>query len=836
MTSNFIPRFTPSLMKQETLETIFVQRHSLAEDLVEKIRISATTANKHFRLLVGMRGIGKTHLIALIYHRVSKIEDLRDKLLIAWLAEEEWGVTSFLEFLRRIFWALEKEYPEEYNARLNQKVKALEAIYKSSPDEATYTAEALLKDFVGKRTLLLLVENLDDLFDALGDIGQKQLRAYIQNYSFLTILATAQSLFDGVRLQDYPFYGYFYSHNLEKLKLDEAVDLLRKIANLQGDSELESFIQTPTGRNRIKAVHHLARGNHRIYIIFAEFLTRKKLDELIEQFNRTVDELTPYYQGRMAWLSQEERKIVKFLCDRQGAIPVQEIAESCLMEAKQASSDLKELERKGYVIYQKIGDNYFYELQDPLMRLCLEVKQKRAEPICLGVDFLRKWYSRNELEEQSKSPLNNISELELVLAALNKSEKNEPEDKRIPALWEEYETHIKKADFDRALEEGKKLIEIRGHVSDFLVVAFTQLFLKGYDEALAFCNQAIEIEPDNSIAWLGQGKVFYEQEDYDKALESFDKAYKLDLRNPIILFEWKRCYLKSQEKKGDNDDLESLDREIERNPNNIEAWSNRAWRLSSLEKYEEALELYDKVISLEPRNVSAWSDRGWVLCGLERYDDALASYNKAIELEPNYSWAWCQKGWVLERLEKWDKALKSYDEAIALGEKYSWIFFNRARLLLALNHWDEGSEALDKALEEFAHSSEPNTGDTTGIIQNLFKDIHHPEMWRSRISTLIAIYNKHQVVAELGQGIVGSIPALMSEMVSDIAAQTWLEVWRELTSEYKEFQLPLRLLNAAVEYRVRKGDRRVLLELAIEERQLLEPLLGAIEPINMKVK
>ncbi len=54
-------------------------------------------------------------------------------------------------------------------------------------------------------------------FDGLGDIGQKQLRAYLQNYSFCTILATAQSLFDGVRLQDYPFYGFFCPHYLDAI-------------------------------------------------------------------------------------------------------------------------------------------------------------------------------------------------------------------------------------------------------------------------------------------------------------------------------------------------------------------------------------------------------------------------------------------------------------------------------------------------------------------------------------------------------------------------------------------------------------------------------------------
>jgi hypothetical protein len=70
----------------------------------------------------------------------------------------------------------------------------------------------------------------------------------------------------------------------------------------------------------------------------------------------------------------------------------------------------------------------------------------------------------------------------------------------------------------------------------------------------------------------------------------------------------------------------------------------------------------------------------------------------------------------------------------------------------------------------------------------------------------------------------------MSEMVSDKAAQTWLEVWQELTGDRTQFQLPLRLLNTAVRYRETKGDKRVLLQLPIEERNLLKPLLGIDQP------
>jgi len=54
----------------------------------------------------------------------------------------------------------------------------------------------------------------------------------------------------------------------------------------------------------------LAGDNHRVYMIFAEFLTRDSLDKLVKPFLQTLDELTPYYQARMAWLSPQQRKIL----------------------------------------------------------------------------------------------------------------------------------------------------------------------------------------------------------------------------------------------------------------------------------------------------------------------------------------------------------------------------------------------------------------------------------------------------------------------------------------------------------------------------------------------
>jgi hypothetical protein len=67
------------------------------------------------------------------------VDDLRDHLRIAWLREEEWGVTSFLDLLLRIFRALRAEYDD---AALAEQV---EALYDLPPDAAERTAGALTK-------------------------------------------------------------------------------------------------------------------------------------------------------------------------------------------------------------------------------------------------------------------------------------------------------------------------------------------------------------------------------------------------------------------------------------------------------------------------------------------------------------------------------------------------------------------------------------------------------------------------------------------------------------------------------------------------------------------
>jgi tetratricopeptide (TPR) repeat protein len=492
----------------------------------------------------------------------------------------------------------------------------------------------------------------------------------------------------------------------------------------------------------------------------------------------------------MRFLSPQQRKIVDFLCDRGHAVTVKEIAQRCFMTHQTASSQLKKLLEMSYLRSEPLGRESYYELREPLMRFCLEMKKQRGEPIRLFVDFLRLWYTREELQQRLEMLLPEALERKYVLQALWA----EKMDKylRIATYLKGIVDSIEKKDVAHSLQLVEQLVAIYSHPKVWLQRAFFLHKLERYEEALASLEQALELDPNHAPDQKIRGGALNQLEPDDRVLASLDQAMKLDCINKII-------------------------------------WGMRGVVLTELERYEEALASLDKAIELDPNDASLWRIRGVVLPELERYEEALVSLNKAIELDPNKPLAWNTRGLILAFLGCYEEAITSWEKAIALSDQSSNIFFNRVEALLALNRWGEGIAALDDALNRFAHADEPETGDTQTIIHNLFNSTHDAAIWESRIKTLIELYDKHKVISALEIGVAANTPLLMSEMVSDKAAQTWLEVWRELTSDYPEFQIPLRLLNAAVRYRETKGDKRVLLELPIEERNLLKQVLSISE-------
>jgi DNA polymerase III delta prime subunit len=418
----YLSHFTPSMMPAQTLEAMLVQREPLLSRALEHLLDSVSSGSRHHTLFVGPRGIGKTHLLSLLHHRFSTTALATEKSLVAWMREEEWGITSFFELTIRILRTLSASYPAL------QIDSMTEAIYDLPIVEAEKKAESILLEVLKDKCLVILMENIDDLFASIGDHGQKAWRAFIQNHRNMVLVCTTPSLFAGVTIQKSAFYGFFDIETLDELSFDNVVNLLDKIAIERHDLDLSDYIKTPEGRARIRAVHHLAEGNPRIYIIFAQFLTRESLDELVQAFMHTLDELTPYYQARMKELSGQQRKLLEYLINYRGAATVKEIARGCFVTAQVCSSQLKQLRDKRYVRSTEVGRESYYELCEPLMRLCMEVKKQRGEPVSLFVEMLRIWYTEEHLRSLlSQAEKGNSIEEQYLRVAIKSLEQDDIE-------------------------------------------------------------------------------------------------------------------------------------------------------------------------------------------------------------------------------------------------------------------------------------------------------------------------------------------------------------------------------------------------------------------------
>ena len=535
-------RYSPGNMARESLEALFVGRGEVMEDVLSRVSRSVRSPEKHYVLLVGPRGSGKTHFIALAYHRLMDRFDtanVRDRVAVALLNEEEWGVASFLDFVVRILRALADRAPN-----LDAEIAGIYDRFSKDPAEAEALAVARLRQHTRGKTLLLLCENLVDLFDGLGEEGQKRWRATVQEDGNWTIVASTPSLFAAVTLQDNPFYGFFTIRALEKIDFDTGLDLLARKAVHEGKTELADFLRTPLGRARARAIHHLAAGNHRAYVVLFDFLDKESLGDLVRPFMHMVDDLTPYYQDRMRRLPPAQRKIVEFLCLRGKPTTIKDISTPCLMSQQTAAKQIGELRTAGFVSRMRFGRNTFCELSEPLMRICIEVKDNKTQHFRLFVEFLRHWFTNRELERRYMEDYRRASDELRQFASHHpnsvSTHRRLADSLLLSGEWEEavgVAEHLIEIDPDHShahYVRGRALIEL-GRPAD-AIAAFDALLpasdchsllfaassvrgIGDYASAGRYLERVAELEPRNRALWIERTRLHIDEGAFDAAAE-----------------------------------------------------------------------------------------------------------------------------------------------------------------------------------------------------------------------------------------------------------------------------------------------------------------------------
>ncbi len=812
----FVSRFSPNRTNPDILEAIFVQprRHALAGEWLGKLRDSILTGTKHHLLAVGPRGCGKSHLVSLLVSRLGKDRDVSEKVRIAWLPEDE-TTQSFWKFLLRILRALNAKYGDEFPPPPRDELTTA-----VTDDRRTaFLTDYLLARLAG-RTLLVVVENLDDVMRGLKDEGQKRWRAFLQEHKVAATLATSQQLTEDMSGRDRAFFNFFQLEHLKPLTTDEALLLLQKIAEQTANTDLAEFLRTSAGRPRVRAIRHLAGGSHRVFIILSEFATREKLDDLVIAFEELLDELTPYYQERLRWLPDQQREIVEFLCRQSRTVQVKEIAGEVYLSEQTAAAQLKALKDKKYVTSSISGRESRYELAEPLMRLCVEVKDTRREPIRLIVEFLRVWYERKVVEAMLDClPTEAEMEKRYLRATLHADDLGLPNPIRV-ALEKDLSAARESGDVeqlvniltDRAgstddpvqcLEAGRELsrlgrdaealaaheraIELKpDYAHAWNTKGFALTGLKRYSEALAAYCRALELQPDFASAWYNKGNMLVALGQPSEALAAFDQALLLGENDDRV---WNNKGLILNNLGRHMEALAAHERAIAIRPGSASAWNNKGNALSNLGRHADALAAYERAIVLQPKNISAWGNKGNAFSDLGRHEEALAALDRALELQPDYAIAWNNKGLILEELKRHAEALDAFIHAVGIrpiDDNWRNYLANMLAALLASSNY---------------------------------------AVWTEQVSRLVELAKEPERGIDLVNALVHSLALKAYRAAKPQMLGAWADIWQNASKREPKLSLAVRVLSVGVRY-LQTNDERVLLDLLQEERQILAELFG----------
>ncbi len=402
MTSLSFACFTPSLMPENLLKRTFVAREPILKTIMKRVEKLGKTPSPNHTLLVGSYGVGKTHLISLAYHRSVKLADRQrnTSLRIARLPETPWRITSYVRLLAAI---LNQFSPTEMK----------------SADEISLEAQ-LRGSIRVDGPIVVFMENVSQIFEALGQDGQQKLRSLLQTETGILIIGSTTRLDRSLSDHASPFFGFFDTIRLEPFTPEEAREMLSTLAHEAENAELAEYASGPDVMVQIRTITHLTGGVPRVWATLGS--DAADFEGLSTLLLARIDAFTPYYQEQLAQLSPLQRLVMAELVAANRPLPVKDLAERVGSEQRTVAKAISDLSERAWIkpvstLFTDLLDQRrsYYDLVDPLARLVLQLKDSDTLLLPSIVHFLETWFSTEGLTASSSFEL--LGEVEDALAS-----------------------------------------------------------------------------------------------------------------------------------------------------------------------------------------------------------------------------------------------------------------------------------------------------------------------------------------------------------------------------------------------------------------------------------
>jgi len=392
--------------KQEFLDE-FVVRHWQFDEIFNDVSTDDMKYPGQHYMLLGQRGSGKTTLLWRLKYAIEDNEYLNKWVIPIMFSEEQYFISQVVNI-----WEYIAEYLEDTHNFSGLSAEIQQYAHKEDFEEIALDILIKYLDRY-KKKVVLLIDNVGDLLDKLDRLEIFRLREILQTRPHLRLIAASSAVLDGILDYQQPFFEFFKMVPLMGLSYDESTALLKKLAEMHGETgKIEKIIrETPS---RIETLRTLSGGLPRTMALLFQVFVDDEHGNAVNDLEKILDAVTPLYKHRMDDLPAQQQKIVDAVARNWEAVSVKELTQKLRLESKVISAQLRQLERIDIIEKRTTKTkNHLYLLRERFFNIWYLMRYGRKEDrqrVIWLVRFLELWCDKKEIEKRIVSYVEQVKD------------------------------------------------------------------------------------------------------------------------------------------------------------------------------------------------------------------------------------------------------------------------------------------------------------------------------------------------------------------------------------------------------------------------------------------